>query len=252
MEKRGGSKWLRSILSLGLLAGIFWVIPMHSAFACHAFRFESATYTVAENAPSVAIVVRRDRDGHQPQDVQDGTSSVKVSTTDQSAESGQDYTEFNRAVSFGPTETSKRVDIALKDDPAYEGSENFEVKLSTDPGSPMECTLNYGGFRPDTNPTVVTIQDNDPQTAGTSPAPGSQPGSKPPAAAPGSTASTTKAPGAALAPSPTEEAIGANVSGDIKKQKDGGPPIGTILLIAGIVLVVAGAIGGYYYLGTRD
>ena len=248
MKTSAGAHQLLRILSVALLAGILWVIVTPPAFACHAFSFESAAYSAAENAPSVAIVITRKAD-HQPSG---SLSSVKVSTTDQSAESGQDYAEFNKAVSFGPGETSKRIEIALKDDTAYEGAENFAVKLSTDPGSPGECTVGYGGFAPDPNPTVVTIQENDSQSSGTAQQPGSQPGTKPGAAAPGSTSSGAKAPAAAPSPSPTEEELGPNVAGDLPKKNDGGPPIGTILLIGGIVLAVGGGVGVWYYLGTRD
>src|ERR671914_1748273 len=115
------------LLSVALLAGFLWMLLIPPAFACHAFSFESGTYSAAENAPNVAIVVTRKAD-HQPSG---SLSSVKVTTTDQSAESGQDFTEFNQSVSFGPGETSKRIEIGLKDDTAYEGSENFAVKLST-------------------------------------------------------------------------------------------------------------------------
>lgn len=233
-----------------MAAGILSLIPISPAFACHAFSFGSATYSVSEGAGTVAVEVKRDRDGHQPED---GSSSVKVSTSDQSAASGKDYGAFNQAVSFGPTETSKRIEIAILDDTVYEGSENFSVKLSTDPGSSQECTFGYGGFAPSPNPTVVTIQENDPQGSGAAPQqPGSQPATKAPAAAPGSASSPE--PGAAAAsPSPAAgEEIGENVAADVPKQKEEGPPIKTILLIAGIVLVVGGAIGGYYYLGTRD
>ena len=217
------------------------------AFACHAFSFESATYSAAENAPNVAVIVTRKAD-HQPTGY---PSSVTVSTTDQSAEHGKDYTEFNQAVSFGPAETSKRVEIALKDDTAYEGSETFAVRLAQDANSPMECTVGYGSFSYG-QPATVTIQENDPQSSGTGQQPGSQPATKPGAAAPGSTSSGAKAPAAAPSPSPTEEELGPNVAGDLPKKNGGGPPIGTILLIAGIVLAVGGGIGVYYYLGTRD
>lgn len=250
MKKRGGSR-LGRLLSVAFVTGILCVVPIRPAMACHAFSFESATYSVAEDAGHVVVVVTRNRDGHQPED---GTSSVKVSTSDQSAESGKDYAAFNQDVSFGPTETSKRIEITILDDTVYEGSENFSVKLSSDPGSPQECTFGYGGFAPSPNPTVVTIQENDPQGSGTAPQqPGSQPATKAPAAAPGPASSPPPAAPAAASPSPAAgEEIGENVAADVPKQEEEGPPIKTILLIAGIVLVVGGAIGGYYYLGTRD
>lgn len=246
MEPRG-SKRPHRIIFVALLAGILWLIPMSPAFACHAFAFEAATYSVAENAPNVAVVITRKAD-HQPSG---SSSSVNVSTADGSAESGSDYTTFNQAVAFGPTDTSKRIEISLKDDTAYEGNQQFEVRLSLDPNSSSECTVGYGSFSYGPA-TKVTIQENDPQGSGTAPQqPGSQPTAKPPAVAPGSTSAPAKG-APASSPSPTEEEVGANVAGDVPKQKDSGPPIKTILLIASIVLVVGGAIGGYYYLGTRD
>lgn len=246
--KRRRSLRLGRLLGVALAAGILCLIPISPAFACHAFAFESANYSAAENAPNVAVVIKRDTQHLQ------GRSSVKVTTTDQSAESGKDYTEFNQAVSFEPGETSKRIEIGLKDDTTYEGSENFSVKLSTDPGSPQECTFGSGGFAPSANPTVITIQENDPQGSGTAPQqPGTQPATKPPAGAPGGPSSPAAGAPAAASPSPAPgEEIGENVAADVPKQSDEGPPIKTILLIAGIVLVVGGAIGGYYYLGTRD
>jgi len=249
MKKRGGSKRLGRLLSVALVTGILCVVPIRPAMACHAFSFESATYSAAEDAGHVVVVVIRNRDGHQPED---GTSSVKVSTSDQSATSGKDYTEFNEAVSFGPTETSKRIEIAIRDDTEYEDSETFALKLSTDPGSAQECTFGYGGFAPSPNPTVVTILDNDPQPAGGSPQQGPQPAANSPAAPSGPTSSPAPGAPAAASPSPAGEEVGANVAGELPEQEDGGPPIGTILLITGIVLAIGGAIGGYYYLGTRD
>jgi hypothetical protein len=249
MDKRRGSHRLSRLIWVALATGILCLTPISPAFACHAFAFEAANYSAAENAPNVAVVITRKAD-HQPSG---SSSSVSVSTADGSAESGSDYVTFNQAVAFGPTDTSKRIEISLKDDTAYEGNQQFQVQLSLDTNSSRECTIGYGDFSYGPA-TKVTIQENDPQGAGAAPQqPGSAPATKAPAAGPGSASSPAQGAPAAASPSPAAgEEIGENVAADVPKQEDEGPPIKTILLIAGIVLVVGGAIGGYYYLGTRD
>ncbi len=244
MKSPRGPKVSLRVLFFALMTGLAWAIPTQSAFACHAFSFESATYTVTENSPNVAVVVTRKTD-HQPTGY---PSSVNVSTTDESAESGTDYTAFNQAISFGPTEAAKRIEITLKDDTAYEGSETFSVRLAQ-ADSPTECTLNHGGFEFG-SPATITIQDNDPQSSKTSPTPASKPVASPKPGPVSSAPPATKNPSPVA--SPTDEEIGPNISGDVPKQKDSGLPVKTILIIGLIVLGVGGAIGLYYYMGTRD
>lgn len=240
MKKLRRSRAQLRVLFLALITGLAWLIPTQSALGCHIFAFQSATYSVAENSPKVTVVVTRDGGG--------ATSSVRVTTADESAEGGKDYTESTQDVSFSETETNKSIEIQIKDDSAYEGAETFKVRLSTTGGAPCATHVDqpyvYG------NAATVTIQDNDPQPSAASPPPGSKPATSPKPGAASSAPPAIKNPSPVA--SPTDEEIGPNISGDVPKQKDSGPPVKTILIIGLIVLGVGGAIGLYYYMGTRD
>lgn len=240
MKELGGSKLLIRAPVIALVAGLAWMIPTQSAFGCHIFAFQSATYSVAENSSKVTVVVTRDGGG--------ATSSVRVTTADDSAEGGKDYTESTQDVSFSETETEKSIEIQIKDDSAYEGAETFNVRLSTTGGSPCATHVDqayvYG------NASTVTIQDNDPPPSAASPSPGSKPLASPKPGTASSAPPATKNPSPVA--SPTDEEVGPNVSGDVPKQKNSGPPVKAIILIVLIVLGVGGGIGLYYYLGTRD
>jgi hypothetical protein len=63
-----------------------------------------------------------------------GTASVTVSTQNQTAMGGSDFTAGSQVINFAPGETIKSASIALMDDGIVEGYEEFLIKLSNPTG----------------------------------------------------------------------------------------------------------------------
>jgi hypothetical protein len=115
-------------------------------------QLSAATYSVVENAGTLAVVVRRVGGS-------DGAVSATISTTPGTATSPADFTAVNQVVNFAAGDTAdKTINISLSDDTTFEGDETFTVALSAATGgavlgSPVSAT--------------VTITENDaPPTAG--------------------------------------------------------------------------------------
>jgi len=111
------------------------------------FEFESATYSVAEDAGAVLVRVLRGTD--------DTNASVTVdyATADGSASSGLDYAATSGTLSFAPGEKVKVVPVPILNDGVKEPTESFRLSLSHPTGGAVL------GAR---TTTTTTIQDNDP------------------------------------------------------------------------------------------
>jgi hypothetical protein len=114
----------------------------------------SGAYTVAENAAGGTVTVTVNRTGELNSAV-----TVNLSTQDGTAIAGTDYTgQANTPVSFAATETSKTVDIAVANRAGFQGNRGFSVALSS-PSAQAELGI--------PNTATVTIQENEPNPAGT-------------------------------------------------------------------------------------
>jgi len=108
-------------------------------------QFESATYSVAEDAGAVLISVTRGDDTNS-------AASVDYATSDLTATNGSDYTGTTNTLAFAPGERVKLVPVAILNDGIAEPTKTFRVTLSNPSG---------GVLGPRTI-TIVTLQDNDP------------------------------------------------------------------------------------------
>jgi poly(3-hydroxybutyrate) depolymerase len=111
------------------------------------FQFESATYTVTEDAGAVLIRVLRGTDETN------STVTVDYATTDGTATSGSDYTGSNGTLPFAPGEKVKVLLVPIVNDGVKESTETFRVTLSNPTG---------GAVLGSHTTTSVTILDNDP------------------------------------------------------------------------------------------
>ena len=109
------------------------------------FQFESATYSVAEDAGAVLINVTRGDDTNS-------AATVDYATSDLTAINGLDYTGTTNTLSFAPGEKVKLVSVPILNDGIKEPTKTFRVTLSNPSG---------GILGPRTT-TTVTILDNDP------------------------------------------------------------------------------------------
>ncbi len=105
-----------------------------------------ADVTVLENAGNALLSVDLSTLPRKP-------ASIVISTTDDSALSGSDYTAVNMTLTYAIGETSKSVLIPIIEDATPEATESFTVDLS----GPSNLTLA-------TSTATVTIQDNDSST----------------------------------------------------------------------------------------
>ena len=109
------------------------------------FQFESATYSVPEDAGAVLITVTRGDDTNS-------AASVDYATSDVTAANELDYTGSTNTLSFAPGEKAKLVSVPILNDGITEPTETFRVTLSNP----------SGGLLGTRTTTTVTIQDNDP------------------------------------------------------------------------------------------
>jgi subtilisin family serine protease len=108
-------------------------------------RFSAASYSVAENGGVASIEVVRTGGS-------DGTVSVNYATSNGSATAGADYAAASGTLTFGPGVTTRRFDIAIVDDAAYEGNETINLALSAPTG---------GATLASPSAAVLTIAEND-------------------------------------------------------------------------------------------
>ncbi|MBI3848971.1 MAG: alpha/beta fold hydrolase [Verrucomicrobia bacterium] len=111
------------------------------------FAFESASYSVAEDAGAVQIRVLRGTDDTN------STATVDYATTDLTATNGLDYTGITNTLSFEPGEKVKLVTVPILNDEVKEPNKNFRVTLSNPTG---------GAVLGSRTTATVAIVDNDP------------------------------------------------------------------------------------------
>ena len=93
--------------------------PEQNAF----IQFNSASYSVNEDAGSVTIAVTRTGNTAV-------SASVSYSSLDVTALSGSDYNAVSGTLTFAPGESSKSFTVSINDDVAVEGNETFDLILS--------------------------------------------------------------------------------------------------------------------------
>jgi len=108
-------------------------------------QFESATYSVAEDAGAVLITVTRGDDTNS-------AASVDYATSDLTATNGSGYTGTTNTLAFAPGDKAKLVSVPILNDGITEPTKTFQVTLSNPSGEVL-------GTR---STTTVTLQDNDP------------------------------------------------------------------------------------------
>lgn len=111
-----------------------------------AVQFAAATFAVAENAGTATITVTRTGSTAQ-------SASVRIATSDGTANANADYSPLSALVTFGAGETKKTLSLSIVDDAVHEANETLVLTLSNPSG-----TTTLGS--PAT--AVLTIQDNDP------------------------------------------------------------------------------------------
>ena len=111
--------------------------------------FETNNYSVSEFGDTLSVnLIRRELNPSQP-------VAVRVSTQDDTALAGQDYTGTNFVVTFGPSQTSMNLVLPIiHDDLLRQGTRSFQLTLA--PGGPGLTNLTLYPAR-----AVVNILDND-------------------------------------------------------------------------------------------
>lgn len=111
---------------------------------------EPTTYSVAENAGSVTITLNRVNGA-------DGEAVVNISTRNQTALAGTDYTALNSAVTFADGQASATVTINVTNNSTYQGSRTFAVDIT-----PVTTGLEIGNA----TATITITDDETPPTTG--------------------------------------------------------------------------------------
>jgi hypothetical protein len=216
--------------------------------ACHHFSV-SATPNRPSEGQTVTVTVSRDGAV--------GPSNIDISTVDETAKAGQDYTALHQTVSF-TNETSQAFSVRILDDRLTgEPVQTFRLHLS----NPGGCAVNPR-FVVDPD-VVVTLADDDPVAASTPP----QPTHSSPPAVPRATPSTepvpppaspsalpsaqavlppTPSPLSSENPTPTASAQ-PNGAGAVDHKTAGRPGLG-LPWIAGLLLVLGALGAGAYYI----
>jgi hypothetical protein len=91
---------------------------------------QSAEASVEEDAGTAVLTVTR-------AGANTGTATVAYTTADGSAKAPKDYTAKSGTVTFGPGETTKRIEIAVRPDSVKEGDETYTVALSNASGAAL-------------------------------------------------------------------------------------------------------------------
>jgi hypothetical protein len=111
---------------------------------------QSADASVEEDAGKATLTVTR-------AGANGGTATVAFATADGSAKAGKDYTAKSGTVTFGPGETTKRIEIPVTSDPVREGDETYTVALSNASGAALAAPRT----------ATVTIHDRTPRLRAT-------------------------------------------------------------------------------------
>lgn len=171
---RARSAFLSILLACAVVGS---AAPAHAA--CHSFTIEVSPATVSEGG---RVTVTVGREGNV------GPSQVNVSSVNETAKAGSDYTAVSQAVAFS-SELEKSFTVSTIENTTHESTETFRLHLSNGEGC-VNSNYRYGAD------ARVTIQDDD--ASAVSPAPNA---TKTTAAS-----APTTPPAAATSPSPTPSA----------------------------------------------
>ncbi len=129
------------------------------------------TSAVVETTPSISIAGGSGNEGDDSiaftvtlDEAASGTVTVDYSTSDGSADAGDDYTAKSGTLSFSAGETSKTISIAIKDDIENESDETFTVTLSNASGADLGTTSATGTIRNRHVATLTATFSNVPST----------------------------------------------------------------------------------------
>lgn len=86
-------------------------------------QFSAASYTVNETDPKVTVTLTLSAPSGQ-------SVAVDFATSDGTATAGDDYTAVAQTIIFLPGETTKNIDIPIKDDSSMEGLETINLTLT--------------------------------------------------------------------------------------------------------------------------
>ena len=92
------------------------------------FQFESATYTVAEDAGAALIGVLRGTDDTN------STVTVDFATSDVTATNGLDYSGITNTLAFAPGERVKLVTVPILNNGIKQATRSFRLTLSNPTG----------------------------------------------------------------------------------------------------------------------
>ena len=134
--------------SPGIFALLFLMVVAANA---QTLEFSSEVYTVDEGGGTVTLTVVKSGTATGPISVHYATTDVDDG--DASAAAGADYVASEGEVTFAPNETTKTIEITIKEDAVYEKSEMFYVALSNPTG---------GAALRQPYAAQVTITNNDP------------------------------------------------------------------------------------------
>ena len=134
-----------SVLGWQLVAVLTGLSGMVQVQAASTIQFASGTYTVAEDAGTVSITVRRSGDVNT-------TVGVDYATLDGSATNGVKYTAVSGTLAFGPGETNQTIVIPILNDGVVGGPTIFRAALSNPSGG---AVLGLAAV------ATVQIKDND-------------------------------------------------------------------------------------------
>lgn len=107
---------------------------------------QAADVSVEEDAGKAVVTVTRTG-------ANAGTATVAFATADGSAKAAKDYTARSGTVTFGPGETTKRIEIPVTPDALREGNETYTVALSNAAGAALAAPRT----------ATVTIHDRTPK-----------------------------------------------------------------------------------------
>ena len=133
----------------------------------------AAAPVVVETTPSVSIAGGSGKEGDDADidftvtldETASGTVTVDYSTSDGSADAGDDYTAKSGTLSFSAGETSKTISIAIEDDTQNESDETFTVTLSNASGADLGTTSATGTIRNRHVATLTATFSNVPRRA---------------------------------------------------------------------------------------
>lgn len=220
-----------------LLSVSVWEGPVVLA-ACHHFSVAASPNPVSEGA---ALTVTVSRDGAV------ASSSVQISTVDETAKANQDYMPLSRTVSF-TNETQQTFMVSILDDnQSNEPTQTFRLHLS----NPGGCAVNPN-YVVDPDVRVTITEDGDqvtpaPPSATTPPRPSPTPTHSAPA--------STQPSEVALAPSPSPSpestpspSPSPSPSASPASSSNAGPTGGSLVpWMVGAIVVLVGAGTAYYF-----